>query len=79
MLVGPTCMSCSTRLMPTPPDRWTFRHNVAQELTVTQVSTMAFPPTWAPRLMKEGISTAPFVTKADRRKIAPGTAREAAR
>jgi hypothetical protein len=50
----------------------------AQEPTVAQVSTMVFSPTWAPRLTKDGIKTAPFPMKALRRATAPGTARNPA-
>ena len=64
--------------MPTPPDKWTSRPIWAQDPTVTQVSTMVPLPTWAPRLTKQGISTTLGAIKAERRTIAPGTARKPA-
>ncbi|GJE31411.1 hypothetical protein LDDCCGHA_1588 [Methylobacterium oxalidis] len=59
MITGLACSGSSTPAMPAPPEMWQFSPTCAQEPMVTQVSTMVPLPTWAPRLMKEGISTAP--------------------
>ena len=78
MIVGPACIGSSTPPMPTPPDKCTFFPICAQDPTEAQVSTIVPSPTCAPTLTKDGINTTPRPMKAERRAIAPGTARKPA-
>ena len=58
-ITGLAWSGSSTPAMPAPPEMWQFLPTCAQEPIVTQVSTIVPSPTWAPRLTKLGISTAP--------------------
>ncbi len=75
MMVGLACSGSSTPPMPTPPDRWQCLPICAHEPTVAQVSTMVPSPTYAPMLVKLGISTTSRPKWAPRRAMAPGTTR----
>ena len=78
MMTGPAWSGSSTPPRPTPPLMWQLAPTWAQLPTVDQVSIMVPAPTRAPTLMKQGIRTAPGAMKAERRMMAPGTARKPA-
>src|SRR6185437_13564030 len=78
MITGPACNGSSTPPMPAPPEIWQFLPICAHEPTVAQVSIMVPLSTRAPRLTKDGISTASGAINAERRTTQPGTARKPA-